>query len=203
MIKYLKYIKKWPLLLKLMWVNCIIIVSIGIAGTIYGFYAMYITLPLLIVQGILAYIQTKKIKKNISEIKLKVVKEMMMLVIDEDFKDNINKIVNFAKENPLSMDDLLDMHNGQMKLTGDTEGYYWFSPLGIKIVHCIEQQVPGDCRYLSISVPGENKLPHPIMVEEIMSLVGFKNGILKSDVVMEKIGEKRRAVSIREIIKNE
>lgn len=146
--------------------------------------------------------RNKAFKKEIEKFDLQI---MALLIVDNNFQRNIKKLVDFARENPLSMDDLLDIYNGAMKVVGDTEGYYFVTPTGIKIVHCIEQQVAGEVRYLSVSVPSDGSLPNPYLIMQIMEEVGFENKM--EDCILDLEGHDKdnrtaKAIAIREIIKN-
>lgn len=118
-----------------------------------------------------------------------------------DLKAGIEKMVAFAEKNPLSMDDMLDMMNGDLKAPGDTKGYFALGPLGMKIVYCIEHQDLAKVRYLSISFMSGDKLPPVPLVEEIMKMIGFSLPLEECIVQLEEINGKKGVVAIREIIK--
>lgn len=121
---------------------------------------------------------------------------MRMLIVDSLLKEQIKELIEFAEENPLTMDDLLDIKNGAEPAPGDRKGYSFGTSTGFKIVYTIEKQVPGDCRHLSVSVDKDNAFPNPEAVQELMSLFGFKGKFKDCNVFLEKYAENRGAVNI-------
>lgn len=99
----------------------------------------------------------------------------MILIIDKCFKEGLKKIVAHAEANPLTLDDIHDMLNGERPVAGNTEGYFMIDPFGTKIVYTIENLPDYSLRHFSISMCNGKNLPHPIIIEEIMILLGFKN----------------------------
>lgn len=206
---FIKLLKGSPLIIIVMFINACVISVIAGVGIFTKWNDTFVLLLLNGVQIILFIKVNKKIKENIEVLKKEIenydAQVMALLIVDQKFKENIKNLVDFAQENPLSMDDLLDMYNGAIKVTGDTEGYYFFTPTGIKIVHCIEQQVAGNVRYLSVSVPTDGSLPNPYLIMQIMEEIGFENKM--EDCILDLEGHDKenkvaKAISIREIIKN-
>lgn len=126
---------------------------------------------------------------------------MRALIIDDNFKNQIKKLVDFAEANPLSMDDLLDTFNGNRPPVGDQEGFCFCTITGYRIVYSIEEQVPGKIRHLSVSVDKDEAYPNPEAVREIMKLLGFKNVLEECIVNLEEISDKRGAINVLELIK--
>jgi len=126
---------------------------------------------------------------------------MRPLIVDQDLKDKIANLVSYADRNPLSMDDLLDIYNKQMKPTGDIGPYTLILPFGYKIVYTIDAYPDKKIRHLSMSVDTPGSLPNPAMVQEIMKLIGFKGGLLECIVHLEDIAINHQAINVMEAIK--
>ena len=126
---------------------------------------------------------------------------MRPLVIDEELKSNISKLVAYAEKNPFTMDDCLDVYNKAMEPAGDMKHYSLVLPFGYRIVYSIEQQPMGNVRHLSISVDADGKLPNIVVSQEIMKLIGFDNELEECIVRLEDIAPKRQAINILEVIK--
>jgi hypothetical protein len=126
---------------------------------------------------------------------------MRALVIDEAAKAKVATMVEYAEQHPFSMDDLLDIHNKQLDPAGYRPGHCVHLDHGFRIVYCIENQVVGRIRHLSVCVDADHALPNPAMVKVIMELIGFKNELERCEVKMEDTSPVRKAVNILEIIK--
>lgn len=124
---------------------------------------------------------------------------MRIFVVDDQLKEQIKKLIDFAEANPFTMDDMLDVFNKAEVPPGDREGYSLVTPFGVKMVYTIEKQLVGDVRHLSVGVNKDHAFPDPEIVKEIMRLFGFKNEIEKCHVHIEKINETRGAINIIEL----
>lgn len=127
---------------------------------------------------------------------------MILEVIDYDLEGEIKKLVDFAEEHPFTMDDMLDVVNGDVLVAGDREGHYLNTPFGIRIVYSIEMQNAGKARHLSVSIDKDCSFPPPPVTREIMKLIGFENELEECLIDIEKFSETRGAVNIYEVIKN-
>ena len=107
----------------------------------------------------------------------------MIFIIEPSFVDKIKNIVDFAEANPLCIDDILDMKNGDIPIAGDTEGYYLIDRFGTKIVYTIDVMPECTLRHLSISIDNGKRMPHPAIVQEIITLFGFNSKL--EDCIIE------------------
>jgi hypothetical protein len=123
---------------------------------------------------------------------------MNALLIDNEVKADLNRLVEYAETHPFSIDDLLDIQNGVLPPPGDNPERVCLIPFDYRIVYSIEQQLKGDVRHLSMSVSGENKLPSIQAVETIMGFVGFKNGLQDCMKYLEDVSENHQAINILE-----
>ena len=126
---------------------------------------------------------------------------MRPFIIDEEIKSELAKLAEHAEKNPFSMDDLLDIKNGQGKPAGDYEEFTAILPFGYKIVFSIEKQVQGDVRHLSMSVDADGKLPNELVIGECMKMLGFYGELGDCFIMLEDISPNRQAINILEIIK--
>lgn len=116
-----------------------------------------------------------------------------MLILESD---KIAKLVKFAEENDYSMNDMLDMKNGQKEIAGNIPGHvYETGPY--RIVYSVENQVMGKTRHLSISK--NSNLPGVNDTIAIMKAIGFKNDLEDCLLDVEK-GEHISSINIWEII---
>lgn len=122
------------------------------------------------------------------------------LIIDETFRNQIQVLVDYAENNPLSMDDLLDTYNKEMNPIGEAKEFVLITEYGYRIVYSIEMQPAGKIRHLSISVNEDGKLPNEFAVREIMNLIGFNNKLEKCIVKLEDISPTHQAVNVLEIV---
>lgn len=126
---------------------------------------------------------------------------MRPLIFDNEVLYKINLLKSYAEEHKISVDDLLDTINKQMKPVGDYKGYTITIPTGYRIVYSIEEQTIGDVKHLSVSVDEDGVLPNPTAVEMIMKEFGFKESLDNCKVFLEQISKNRKAVNILELIK--
>lgn len=125
---------------------------------------------------------------------------MSILVINEEIIKEIKKLVEYAEANILTIDDLLDIQNGDKEIVGNLEQHMIHIPMGYKIVYSVEMQPAGKCRHLSMSVNSKSGLPIPEAAKEIMQIIGYKNPLDKCTIWMEDIGNNKKAINILEKI---
>lgn len=126
---------------------------------------------------------------------------MRPLIIDNNLKDKIGKLVAYAEKHPFTIDNLQDIKKKVREVPGDMEGYVLLLPFGYKIVFSIELQPAGKVRHLSMSVDEDGKLPNPGVVGEIMKLIGFDNEMEDCTIYMEDISPVRKAINVLEVAK--
>lgn len=112
---------------------------------------------------------------------------MRLLVINDEVRSTIKKLIEYAESHQYSLDDLLDIKNKQLSVAGDEPEFSCEIPDGFRVVYTIENQPMGKVRHISISISGEKgKLPNPAAVEMIISEFGFKNKLEDCHVSIEK-----------------
>lgn len=126
---------------------------------------------------------------------------MRPLIIDNNVKEQIAKVIDHAKQNIFSVDDLLDVMNKEISKAGDSEGFTVVIPVGYTCVFSYENQPIGLARHLSISVDEPDKMPNVESVKEIMNQFGFESELEQCIVGIEKLEESYNAISIAELVK--
>jgi hypothetical protein len=122
-------------------------------------------------------------------------------VITDEIKKRLFEIRDYSDANPYSTDDLLDMINGTIPLAGDRKEHSIFLEFGWKIVYSTHiQSNIGHIRQMSISLKKSGALPNPHVVEIVMALLGFKNGLSKCKTDLEDCGNGVQAVNVVEVI---
>jgi len=125
---------------------------------------------------------------------------MRPFIINNVLKVQLADLAAYAVENPITMNDMLDVMNGAKKPAGDNPRHYIELNEGFKIVYSIEQQPKGDARHLSVGVLAPKRLPNPEVVKEIMKLIGFKNKLSDCKIWIENITPDYQAINVTEYI---
>lgn len=116
---------------------------------------------------------------------------MRPLIIDEGVKASLKKMVDYAKAN------IVDVKNPVV--AGDNAGHVTILPFGYKVVFSIEDQLPGLVWHLSVSVNTPGKVPNPLVCEELIKQIGFKNEMHDCRIDLEDIGPNHQAISLMEL----
>lgn len=95
---------------------------------------------------------------------------MRGLLISPVEKEKIKDLVEFASDNVVDTDTMLDIKNGDIKPVGDNPNYVIEIPIGFRIVYSVEQIGENKQRHISVSVEGgnRNKMPNPTAVDMIL-----------------------------------
>lgn len=123
---------------------------------------------------------------------------MTLFVIDAEHEQSLLSLKSFAENNKIEVDEMLDIYNRQVKPVGDRKEFVCSIPIGYKVVFCIEFQKKGYARHMSVS--GMDELVHPVVVEELMKVLGFV-GEIKSQDVMVYFENENTVVNVVEYIK--
>ena len=125
---------------------------------------------------------------------------MRTLIIDDEARTEINKVLVYAQEHKIDFPTMEKMMTGEVDPVGDDAFYACYINQGYRIVFSFEEQPCGWCRHLSISVDARHKLPSIPAVEIIMGECGFSGGI--HDCINVWI-ENERAVNVLQQVKDE
>jgi len=98
---------------------------------------------------------------------------MRALLIDEDVRYVIKKLIKYADRNELSLQDLKDTIDGLKEPIGNNPNHACIIPVGHRVVYSIENQPKCKCRHISISVDAEGMLPNTEAVKTIINEFGF------------------------------
>lgn len=93
---------------------------------------------------------------------------MRRLIIDEDVRYIIKKVVNYANRHELTLQDIKDTLLGVKQPVGDNVNHVCFIPDGHRVVYSIENQPSGKYKHISISIDKEGLLPN---IEAIKTII--------------------------------
>lgn len=122
----------------------------------------------------------------------------MMLVTPVE-EANINRVVKYAEEHQLTMDDFLDRMNNPALSPGIDPHCQCRIPHGFKMVYTIEVAPPGKIRHLSVSVDKKDSLPPMEGIRMLMQIIGFKNTLEGCHVYEEKLEPGYTAINVCEL----
>jgi hypothetical protein len=125
---------------------------------------------------------------------------MRLLMLGPEEISALESLVEYAKANVQSTDDLLDRMNNPVLSPGLDPKFQRAIPDGYKVVLTHEQIPAGTIRHLSISVNAKGALPNPAAVESIMNLTGFKGRLTDCQVRIEKLEPGYEAIEVAEFI---
>ena len=119
------------------------------------------------------------------------------LIIDEDAKTDIARVIAYAAEHPL---DTKTMHRAivhpEMAI-GNNQKHGCIVKIGYRCVYSIEDQPMGKCRHLSVSVLGSGTAPNEAAVEMLMKEFGFTCSLTNCDSMwIEEIEDGKIAINI-------
>ena len=96
------------------------------------------------------------------------------LVITEKEKVDIQKLIDYAENNIITIEMLHLMVNGTVQPSGDNPNHVIYIPMGYRVVYTIEQQPMGLSRHISISVDNPGFYPNAIAIDAIIKEFGYK-----------------------------
>jgi hypothetical protein len=102
----------------------------------------------------------------------------MLLMIDEAVRARIREVIDRARNNRLSIDDMLDIMNGARQHVGLDPDYNVLIAMGYRVAYSEEEHPHGMMKHLSISCNDE--LPQRAAAAMLMEEFGFKSSL--SDV---------------------
>lgn len=102
---------------------------------------------------------------------------MRPLIIDEAFRAQVNAVKEHAEANIFTLQEEYAVMHGKKPPAGDRKGFSFKTKFGYKIVFSYEEQSAGMIRHFSMSVPTEGKVPHPLVIQEVMKAFGFKGSL--------------------------
>lgn len=126
---------------------------------------------------------------------------MRALLISEQVKQEVRKVVEYAEAHPQSLKELKLIAAKQKKPIGFNRNHVLEIPMGFLTVFSIEVHPIGTVRHLSVSVDAPDRLPHTVAVQAIMQLFGFKGTIEDCIVYKEEFEHRGAGINIIEFVK--
>jgi hypothetical protein len=124
------------------------------------------------------------------------------LVIGAEQKLVIQQLVKHAEEHPVSIHEVVRAMGNPDRAVGNDPSFQCVIPLGYLCVYSHEQQTPGMCKHLSVSVDGDGKAPSPAALLMLMQEFGFRGGFESLDSVWEEqISDSKSAINVLQLIK--
>jgi hypothetical protein len=106
----------------------------------------------------------------------------VLQALGPDDQKDLDKLLAYAKANPLSEAQIKATLAGDRPSVGDYLEHKWVWPIGFRCVFSFEHHPMGLCRHLSVSVydksDPEPQIPSPRAMNTIGDAFGFKEGKL-------------------------
>lgn len=101
---------------------------------------------------------------------------MSMVIIDDNIRNEIKRLIKNATEKPTSYETMKKLSKGQPAPGGVNTDFTMYIPEKICVTYTHEE-IKEDvmCRHISISVSIKGRVPHPAAIIMIMEEFGFKN----------------------------
>lgn len=121
---------------------------------------------------------------------------MRPLILDNPTRMAIETVRQYALENTISLEHMLQINEGELPPPGDSPGFACKIKKGYRVVYTIEEQPGATVRHISISVDKLGSLPSVDAVGAIMEAFGMEKLSPEDDVVwIEKLTPPRSAVN--------
>ncbi len=104
---------------------------------------------------------------------------MRVLEINDSTREDIAKVVTYAKEHRYNEHMIKLLISGDLESPGDNPDYLVHIHDGYRVIYTIEEHKVGFCHHISISVDRSKKYPHEMAVLEIMKLFGMEGDYKK------------------------
>lgn len=120
---------------------------------------------------------------------------MRVLYIDEDVKNDIRCVVDYAQANFLTLDQVKTrVENGEP--IGNDRRFNCMIPDGYKVTFSIEQQSFGWTKHISVSVTDRTKMPNPAAVKLLMQEFDMGYPLVNSLVFIENVNDGVQAINV-------
>lgn len=124
-----------------------------------------------------------------------------LLIIGETEKQKLAALKKHAEENVLTFDDVLDSYNKQKEPVGNSPEFRCVIPDDFTVVFSHELQPSGQIRHLSVSCPGEGRVPSIPAMKIIMHELGYKSPLEECYIYLEEYEVRNNAVNVIEFVK--
>ena len=127
---------------------------------------------------------------------------MTSLLIGPDEKAKIAELRAFAEANPLDPVSVIALAAENLDNVRDVMHMYSIDvPIGFHVTYSQENQPPGLCHHLSVSIDRADKMPHPETVEMILQEFGMEPIAQSINVWIEDVDDVTKAINIAQLVK--
>ena len=120
------------------------------------------------------------------------------MVIGPETREAMHAVVANAAANPVPLETLLKLRDGELLPDDVNEGKTLLVPMGFRVVYTHEQQEHGTLRHMSMSISLEGRVPHPDAVRMVMEEMGFVNVLEDCIFWDEPCGPDKVAINVVE-----
>lgn len=137
---------------------------------------------------------------------------MSVLCIGPQDIDRINRAVAEARKQPIPLATLMAgavINKFEIALADRKPGFERPESQhvefigGVRASISFEQQPPGLCRHLSVSVPTPGRLPNPVLVEFLCKQFGFRTFPPEAKFWLEEFDPGHQAVNVIELVQDQ
>ncbi|WP_026461423.1 hypothetical protein [Adhaeribacter aquaticus] len=120
---------------------------------------------------------------------------MGTLAFDRTTKRQIEKVLEYAKLNIYTIDDLLDMINKQMAVPGEDSGHLVLVPVGRWVCYyLVDHPHYGRCHYFSFKPDASGKLPEKSEMEHILKEFGIESDLFEKHIKIDEMDEETEII---------
>ena len=120
---------------------------------------------------------------------------MTMLAFDENIRQQIRKVVDYANQNIYELDDILDMMNTQMSTPGEKPEHLILVPMGRWICYyLVNHPEYGRCHYFSFSPDASDRLPDKPMIEYVLKEFDVDTPLLDQHIYIDKTASETKVI---------
>lgn len=125
---------------------------------------------------------------------------MRPFIIDNNIREQLSKLADYAEAHIMSMDDLMDIINGDEKLiAGNNPEHTITLPFGYRVVLSLEDQPAGIVRHLSVFLDKPYVYPSPTAVQAIMDMLRFTKDLDNCIVSIVELGNGLKAIDVKQV----
>ena len=115
---------------------------------------------------------------------------MKVFSFDNDIRQQIRKVVDYANQNIYQVDDILDMMNTHMTAPGAISEHLVLVPIGRWICYyLVDHPVEGRCHYFQIKPDASGGHPDKPAMEYILNEFGIEGSFLDNYITIDKIND--------------
>lgn len=119
-------------------------------------------------------------------------------IVDDQVREALDNLQIHAMANIFSLGELFKIQAGTSPPAGALPGFSVILHFGYRVVFSIEDHPGGRYRHMSMSVNEKGVLPNPLVILEVMELLGFKAKSLKDPALMVDNITEKHAISVIE-----